>query len=145
MRLVELQYLYESGGSLYENDFEHYYMSEACAYFAIALHEIFGYGLAILWDEAVFYNEENETPLLAHVFATDGARAIDVKGIRTIDDIKRDYYDLEHPSVDSIGLSELKTYMSDSDDYPLMPYSKDEISRAKEIIAKNPSKYSKRH
>lgn len=143
MRLVELQRLYESGRSLYDSDFEHYYMSEACAYFAIALHETFGYGLAILWDEANFYNEESEIPVLAHVFATDGKRAIDVKGVRSVNDIKRDYYDLEQPVVDSVGLSELKTYMNDSDDYPLMPYSEEEINEAKKIIAENPQRYSK--
>lgn len=112
-----------------------YYMSEACAYFALALNKLTGYQINILIDEA--HTEEwggIEFPTIAHVFVgTPHGTAIDVKGERSIGSIKEDFYDLDEPRVIEVSPGELKReYMGD--ELPLFAYRKDEVDKAEELI-----------
>lgn len=117
------------------NDVETYYSEEACAYFAIALHRLYGYELMILVDEA-------EDPVtVAHVFTISKyPQAIDVFGKTTIAEVKSRYYDLEEPATIYLSEAELISEFM-GNDKQLFPYSDKEINEAIEII-KSDTKWS---
>jgi hypothetical protein len=118
-----------------------YYMSEACPHFALALHRLKGWPLAMLVDEANY--EEwggEEYPTIAHVFVLrpDGL-AVDVKGPRTIAAIKDDFFDLEEPRVARIAEGDLSSMMGDNK--PLYACSLEAIDKAKHLIKQNKKIY----
>jgi hypothetical protein len=109
-------------------------MSEGCPHFAIALHQLTGWPLSLLVDEANYEKWGNEEyPTIAHVFVTrpDGL-AVDAKGPRTTDEIKRDFFDLEEPRIRRVGLTELRSMMGDNK--PLYSCSLSELKDAKQLI-----------
>ena len=119
----------------------HYYMSEACPHFAIALNQLTGWRLYMLVDEANYETwGDEEYPTIAHVFVErpDGI-AVDVKGPRTTDEIKDDFYDLEEPRIERVGLEELRSMMGDH--RPLYACSVSELNRAKRLIQSRPRFY----
>ena len=113
-----------------------YYMSEACAYFALALHELYGYRIRILVDEGV---EEDGMPTVAHVYAVDPeGNAVDVKGRRSEAEVRADFYDLIEPSMYDITPGELeRDWMGD--DKPLHGPSPAEVEEARRIILSAPA------
>ena len=117
------------------------YMSEACPHFAIALHHLTKWPLAMLVDEAAQeeWNGE-EYPTIAHVFVVrpDGV-AVDVKGPRSITAIKADFFDLEEPRVEKIGAGELASMMGDGK--PLHACGLTELNVAKRLIQHNTAFY----
>lgn len=115
---------------------EKYYMAGACPFFALAAHRVTGWPLAILADEAAnweSFGAEKEYPLIAHVFVVspDGL-ALDVKGLRPIEDVKSDFHDLEEPVVEEVTVKELRSLMGDF--RPLCRYSVRDIKEAKEAV-----------
>lgn len=113
-----------------------YYTSEGCAYFAIALHELFKYEIAILYDEKSNYNKFFKT--LAHVFTLKNNVAIDVTGKQHLNKIISKYHDLIAPNIMHVTKQELiSTYMGNSDRKPLYAYDKQEIIIAKKIITEH--------
>lgn len=95
---------------------EEYYMSEACAYFALALNRLHGYPLRILVDSGI---EEDGMPTVAHVYAVDrGGNAVDIKGHRSEAEVNGDFWDLVEPATYDIAPDELeRDWMGD--DKPL--------------------------
>jgi hypothetical protein len=111
---------------------EDYYLREACGYFALALHELFDYKLAVVKDDDT----------VAHVFAVDEhSNAFDVLGKTSIKEIKDRYWDIPDRYVDYITPSELKENLMGDDEHPLMPYSKEEVENAKYIVLSTQNKY----
>lgn len=113
-----------------------YYMREGCGYFAIALQEIFDYKIYALLDYSLgekwgkkFY------PLIAHVFCSYKNNVIDIKGIRSINEVKDDFYDLEEPIIEEFTVDELKEIMGENK--PLYAYNLNEINDAEKIIKNN--------
>jgi hypothetical protein len=114
-----------------------YYMGGGCAYLAIALHELMGWGMVILTDEAVYesWGKRKKYPLIAHIFVhrPDGL-AVDIKGPRRREDIREDFFDLEEPHTESISLDQLRSLMGDFK--PLYEYSESEVAEAKRIVGR---------
>ena len=130
----------------HDQEHEDYYMSEACAYFAIALHELYGYPLRILVDEGIEEEEEEEEeeegmPTVAHVYAVDRkGDAVDIKGHRSEEEVKREFWDLVEPATYDVTPEELKRdWMGDDDDKPLYAPSESEVADAKAIILAEPA------
>lgn len=122
-----------------------YYMSEACPYFALALHKIFNYPIAILQDNTQIetWGESNDKklPLLAHVFCFKDNSIIDVRGITTTEDLFKIFYDLEEPEIDwKVSQKELIGYMGPYE--PFNSYDDEEINEAIDIIKGNLNKYT---
>lgn len=115
---------------------EEYYMSEACAYFALALNRLHGYPLRILVDEGI---EEDGMPTVAHVYAVDrGGNAVDIKGHRSEAEVKGEFWDLEEPATYDITPDELKRDWM-GDDKPLYAPSESEVAQATAIILAEPA------
>lgn len=108
-----------------------YYMSEACAYFALALHELYGYRIRILVDEGV---EEDGMPVVAHVYAVDPeGNAVDAKGRRSEAEVRAEFYDLVEPRTHDVTPGELeRDWMGD--DKPLHGPSPAEVEEARRFI-----------
>ena len=116
---------------------EQYYMSEGCPHLALAFNEVFEYPIMMLIDEAT--EEEyggKYYPLSAHVFVeTPERRHLDIKGERSIESIKKDFYDLEEPKIIEISREELKSdWMGDFK--PFFSYDSSEEKLAKNLILK---------
>ena len=111
-----------------------YYMSEACAYFALALHELSDYRLRILVDEVGFGVEESGLPVVAHVYAVDPeGNAVDARGRRSEAEVRAEFYDLREPRTYNVTPGELETdWMGDGK--PLYGPSPAEVEEAKQFI-----------
>ena len=76
------------------------------------------------------------------MFGYKNGKAIDIEGIKSLDDIKNYYYDFD-------GIFELdftedevrNTLCGDSDNKPLYNITEDDIQKALDIIRKNKEKY----
>ena len=111
-----------------------YYMSEACAYFAIALHELYGYRLRMLVDEAGFGVGESGMPVVAHVYAVDPeGNAVDARGRRSEAEVRAEFYDLIEPRTYDVTPGELETDWM-GDDKPLYGPSPAEVEEARRAI-----------
>ncbi len=77
-----------------------YYMTEACAYYAIAQHRRTGLPLGALVDEGNRWSRS--LPSIAHVFVFDPRTrlALDIEGVKTLEDMRRRWFDLEQPSLE---------------------------------------------
>lgn len=108
-----------------------YYMSEACAYFTLALHELYGYRIRILVDEGV---EEDGMPTVAHVYAVDPeGNAVDAKGRRSEAEVRAEYWDLVEPRTHDVTPGELEMDWM-GDDKPLHGPSPAEVEEARRFI-----------
>lgn len=125
------------------SDKTEYYMTGGCGIFAIALHRIFGYYLgAYLDDECEDFCDEDEEPIPAvvHVFAHDGDKIIDAKGIRTIENVKSDFYDVDGRTDWDVTENEIKhEYCGDNS--PLYEFSEADVKEAIDYIQHNVGKY----
>jgi len=113
------------------------YTSEGCAHLALELHQQTGLPLAILWDNAALDDwGQGPEPTPAHVFVFDEAtgEALDIKGRRSLDELKDDFFDLEEPEVDA-RVSEDEVLSLMGDDRPLYPSSPKEGLGARAAIA----------
>jgi len=134
--------LFKFSNFFFNSSIEDYYMQEACAYFAIALARKFGYNLCILIDDNSYYDEDEQYPAIAHVFAkSKNNKCVDIKGVRSISEIKNDFWDLDSPHVIDVTEEELKKYMGEDDSKPLYPYNDNEINDALVIINDNENLY----
>ena len=107
-----------------------YYMEENCHIFALALNEIFGYTMWLLFDE----EDEEEITNVAHVFVEAGKEWLDIEGFKETKNIKDAYYDLDDPTIVAVTKKELfKLVEKDI----LMPITKNELDKAKKIILAN--------
>lgn len=124
-------------------DTDHYYVSEGCPYFAIALQEIFGYELKTVVDRTKTENYgDKDYPLYAHIYAYDPETdtAIDVKGTQTERNIRRRFNDINFsPSLEPIARSSLDDLMGETK--PFFSPRDSDIQDAKEIILEDKSKY----
>ena len=115
-----------------------YYMTGACPYFAIALHKLTGWPLAMLTDDAQSWESGvgvEEYPFIAHVFVvTPDEKGLDIKGPRPLPAIKAEYHDLIEPRIEIVGLSELRALMGDLK--PLCRYDAREIKEAMALAEK---------
>lgn len=115
-----------------------YYMSGACPYFAIAAHKLTGWPLAMLIDEGREYESfggRKKFPLIAHVFVeTPDGQVFDIKGMRPIQQLKSEFYDLIQPVIEEITLKELRALMGNFK--PLCRYNAKEVTEAVGIIQK---------
>lgn len=119
-------------------DEEEYYTGEACAYFALALHGLFGYPIRILVDEGMLAEwGGEELPYVVHVYVTDSGDAVDIRGRRTEADMRSDFFDLVEPSVYDLSSAELEREWM-GDDLPLHAPSESEVADAKAIIMAHP-------
>ncbi len=125
---------------LASTDEESYYMEEACAYFALALHDFFGYRIRMLIDNAQEDEWDGQTlPLVAHVYTVDSAgNAVDIKGKRSETDIRADFFDLVEPTIYDLTPVELEHEWM-GDDLPLHAPSGSDVAEAKAVITANPS------
>jgi hypothetical protein len=111
-----------------------YYMSEACAYFALALHELYGYRIRMLVDEVGFGVGESGMPVVAHVYAVDPeGNAVDARGRRSEAEVRAEFYDLVEPRTYDVTPSELETDWM-GDDKPLYGPSPAEVEEARRLI-----------
>jgi hypothetical protein len=117
------------------NETEKYYMTEGCPYYAIALHEATGFRLAMLVDDAVRWAwGRKKYPTIAHVFVvTPKGGAIDVMGRRSIESIKRDFFDLVRPRILPVTANDLKKHYMGSNK-PLYAYSEAEMEEARRLV-----------
>lgn len=124
-----------------ENLDPNYYMEEGCAYFAIVLHEKYGFTLAAIVDNGDMWDDE--TPSVAHVFAVNPETnlAYDVEGEKTIQQIKSYYHDLSSPQVEYFRSRRELEELYMGDDKPLFACSPEEIKKAKEMLTKLESKF----
>lgn len=93
-----------------------YFMSEGCPVLALALQRHTGYHLAVLYDSGLIGDwGEGPEPTPVHAFVIDqgNGEAIDVKGRRTIVELKEDFFDLIDPQVKVISTSVLSSLMGD--------------------------------
>jgi len=113
-------------------------MRGACPYFAIALHELTGFPLAILIDRDApweSFGAEQIYPLIAHIFVlTPEDQALDVKGVRPVEDVVAEFHDLESPAVEQISIKALRSLMGNF--RPLCRYNAKEIAEAKRLARK---------
>ena len=117
-----------------------YYMGEACAYFALALQNLFGYRMRMLVDEGEYDTWGGEEfPTVAHVYAVDGYDAVDAKGRRSEAEVREEFYDLQEPVVHDITAEELYGYMGD--EKPLYGPDEAEVRRAEEFIKEHPEMF----
>lgn len=108
------------------------FMSEQCAVFAIALHNLFHYEIEILKD--------CETGEIAHVYCRKNNIGIDFIGKRSIQEMKRYYHDII-PCTTSISVNQLLKLMGDTDDTPLYKFDEASYNDALIIIQSNTNKY----
>lgn len=121
-----------------------FYMTGGCGIFAIALHKVFGYAIgSLLDDENTEYYDEDEEPIasVVHVFAHDGDKIIDAKGVRSIEKVKADYWDVEGRIDWEVSEREIREEYS-GEDRPLYPVLDSEIQEAVEFIENNREEYS---
>lgn len=121
-----------------------YYMTGGCGIFAIALRRVFPqYDLgSYLDDENDEYYDEDGEPIatVVHVFAHNGDRIIDAKGIRSIKSMKDDYWDVEGRVDWNVSEREIREEYS-GEDRPLYPVEDNEILEAVDFIERNKGKY----
>lgn len=121
-------------------DEEEYYTGEACAYFALALHDLFGYPIRMLVDEGMPAEWGGaEMPYAVHVYAVDPATgdAVDIKGRRPEADVRADFFDLAEPATYDLSPGELEREWM-GDDLPLHAPSEPEVAEATAVIMANP-------
>lgn len=119
------------------DDVVSYYMSEACAYYAIAMHQLTNMPLVVLFDDANMQSwgdKDEEEPTVVHVMVTDGKFVYDIVGRRTKQDIINHYHDVLEPRFEVVSINELKSLMGD--DRPLYKYSSKEIQEARKVALK---------
>lgn len=113
-----------------------FYMGGACPIFAIALHRLTKFPLAMLIDETQPFHPSafsEASPTIAHVFVvTPDGRALDIRGIHTLEDLKSDYPDLDEPKIENVSLKELRSLMG-GHFKPLCRYDAKEIKAAERI------------
>lgn len=125
---------------------DEYYMSEGCAYFALALREIYGFDIAILVDRGQTDDfGGKEFPAVYHVFCvTPDYKAVDVRGEMPVNQVQgRWSHELINPSIEYVSDSQLISDWMGSGK-PLFGYSKREIAEAKEYILKKSSMFEVR-
>lgn len=115
---------------------EKYYMEGACPFFALAAHRLTGWPIAVLTDEEAeweSFGSDKEYPLIAHVFVvTPDGMAFDAKGIRSIEDVKNDFHDLQQPTVEETSVKGLRSLMGDF--RPLCRYSSRDLREAEDAV-----------
>lgn len=119
------------------------YMRGGCGAFAIALQRIYGYKLgSYLDDENIEYWDGDEEPLASviHVFAHDGDNIIDVKGIRSVEEMKRDFWDIEGRIDWDVSVEEIMNEYS-GEDKPLYEISEADVEEAIEYIRSHSELY----
>lgn len=115
---------------------EEYYMGEACAHFALALHELHGYPLRILVDEGI---GEDGMPTVAHVYAVDReGDAVDIRGHRSEEEVRGEFWDLAEPATYGVTPEELRRDWM-GDDKPLHAPSESEVAEARAVILAEPA------
>jgi len=137
-----------------EEDAQDYYTSEACHYFAIALHRMFGYEIGMLVDtgEKGFSYRRERIPGVAHVFChmpylehpdPKTADVIDVMGVRKANELTKHWFDLLEPEIYwSVPEDELiEVYTGSSDSRPLYKVTKKHIEEATAFILAHRDKY----
>lgn len=116
-----------------------FYMGGACPWFAIALHRLTKFPLAMLIDETQPFHPSafsEAFPTIAHVFVvTPEGQALDIRGIHTFEDLKSDYPDLNEPKVEDVSLKELRSLMG-GHSKPLCRYDVKEIQAAEKVAKK---------
>ena len=121
-----------------------YYMSGACPIFAIAIHRLTKFPLAMLVDETKpFYPSafSEPFPTIAHVFViTPDGRALDIRGVHDFEDLKAVYHDLAEPKIVEVSLKELRSLMG-GHFKPLCRYDVKEIKAAEGIAKELLSSY----
>ena len=93
------------------------YTRGGCPWLALALHEETGWPLAMLVDEAavdIWGPQDVEVPYIAHVFVwTPEHDVLDVEGVRTVEDMKDYWHDVQDPRIIDISKEELLDLMND--------------------------------
>lgn len=116
-----------------------YYMGGACPIFAIALHRLTKFPLAMLIDETKPFHPSafsEAFPTIAHVFVvTPDGRALDIRGVHKFEDLKALYHDLDEPKIVDVTLKELRSLMGVSMK-PLCKYDAKEILEAEKVAKK---------
>jgi len=118
------------------------YMEGGCGVFAIALQRVYGYKLgSYLDDDNIEFWDEDEEPLssVVHVFAHQGDKIIDVKGIRSVKEMQNDFY-IEGRVDWNVSVDEIMNEYS-GDDKPLYEISDGDIEEAIEYIRANSERY----
>lgn len=126
-----------------KDDATELYMTGGCGIFAIALHKVFGYPIGALLDtENIEYYDENEEPIASviHVFTHKDNKIIDVKGIRSIEEMKACYWDVEGHVDWKVSEGEIREEYS-GDDKPLYPVLASDVQEAIEYIESNRAEY----
>ena len=129
---------------MYIEEATDYYMSEGCAIFAIVLHRIFGYNIASYLDDynEDFTDEDGESlPGIVHVFTYVDNQIIDVKGIRNLQDLKNDFYDVNGRVDWKVSEREILEEYSGDEDSRLYKISKKDINEATRFINKHIDMY----
>lgn len=105
-----------------DENIRHYYLSEGCPHFALAMHRRFKHPIRML---------VGTDGTIAHVFNSDPktGEALDVMGRRSEKEIKDYYHDVPNSRIVHVGEEKnLKQYMGP--DQPLYDHSEDEIKEA---------------
>lgn len=123
-----------------------FFCREGCPEFAIALHDLLGYDIKLLIDQAGEYDNEMPGdkreifPMMAHVFGEDeNGNTFDVHGQRLVSEMISQF-DLRDPVVRDTTKKELvSNYMGVGK--PFYGLDEEALEASKEIIQNNPEKY----
>lgn len=112
------------------------YTRGGCPWLALAIHAETGWPLAMLVDDASIDRwGDVELPYIAHVFVwTPDFRALDIEGVRTIEDMKKYWHDVREPRVVDISEEELLNLMTD--EMPLEGCDVKDLERARTVARK---------
>jgi hypothetical protein len=129
-----------------DSEIVEYYTSEACAYFAIALSNLFGYSIGVLFDpyETEWYKSGDPVHVFCYDRTTD--EYIDVRGKQTLEEMKKKMGIIDgmrSSRTESMDQKELRRrFMGNSDRKPLYGYLQNEVDKADDIIKQNMKKYA---
>src|SRR5262245_46292848 len=115
-----------------------FFMRGACPLFAIAASRLTGWPIGMLVDhsrEWESFGAEKKYPFIAHVFVwTPDGDVFDVKGIRSLRELKEEFHDVQEPHVERLTMKELRGLMGDF--RPLCRYSTKDVKEAEKLVRK---------
>lgn len=126
-------------------DIEAYYSQGACHVFAAAMQSLTGLRMAVMWNPFEWHRPPDRRGRggvleVVHVYLEEpGGRVIDIKGRRSLDDMKRDmaWHDWQACPCEPLSAQRLSALISDSEN--LKPFDDADIEEALEVIRRSPT------